>query len=57
MRLLDRLRERRHRKAHERQLAERARQQELSGQDAQQAVRDIAQRSGAAQQGTYGHGA
>jgi hypothetical protein len=57
MRILDRLRERRHRKAHEHHLAERARQQELSGQDAQQAVRDIAQRSGAAQQGTYGHGA
>jgi hypothetical protein len=56
MRLLDRLKERRHRKAHERHLAERARQRELSGEDAQEAVRDVAQRSGAAQQGTYGHG-
>ena len=55
MKLLDRLKERRHRKTHERYLAERARQQALSDQDAQQAVRDLAQNS-AAQNSTFGLG-
>jgi hypothetical protein len=51
MKLLDRIRERRHRKAHERHLAERERQQELSGQDTQRAVGDIARGAGGAGQG------
>ena len=48
--------ERRRRKAHERYLRERDRQRELSGQDAQEAVRRAAQQSGASQQGMYGQG-
>jgi hypothetical protein len=46
---------RRQRKAHRRYLAERARQQALQGQDAQDALRKFAQRS-AGIQGMYGHG-
>jgi hypothetical protein len=42
------------RKAHERYLRERDRQRELEGQDAQEAVKRVAQRSGASQQGMYG---
>ena len=45
---------RRHRKEHERIEAERARQKELAGQDAQEAVRNVAQGSAIAQQGVYG---
>jgi hypothetical protein len=45
---------RRRRKAHERYLRERDRQRELEGQDAQEAVRRVSQRSGASQQGMYG---
>ena len=55
MKLLGRLKERRHRKAHARYLAERARQQALSGQDAEQAIRDLAHNS-AAQNSTFGLG-
>jgi hypothetical protein len=54
MHLWRQLVERRQRKAHERYLGERARQRELEGQDAQEAVRRVAQRSGASQQGMYG---
>jgi hypothetical protein len=45
---------RRHRKAHERVEAERARQKALAGQDAEEAVRDVAGGSARAQQGMYG---
>jgi len=45
---------RRHRKAHERFEAERARQKALAGQDAQEAVRNVTQGSAASQQGMYG---
>ena len=55
MTLLDRLRERRRRRAHARYLAERARQQELSERDAQQSVRDLAHDT-AAQNSTFGLG-
>jgi hypothetical protein len=56
MKALDRMRERRRRKAHQRNLEERERQKQLSCQDAEEAVRAAAQGSGAAQQGMYGHG-
>ena len=56
MKALDCVRERRRRKAHQRYLDERERQEQLSGQDAEEAVRSAAQRSGTAQQGMYGHG-
>jgi hypothetical protein len=56
MKLWNRIGERRRRKAHERYLRERDRQRELSGQDAQEAVRRAAQQSGASQQGMYGQG-
>ena len=45
---------RRQRKAHERYLRERARQRELEGQDVEEAMKRVAQRSGASQQGMYG---
>jgi hypothetical protein len=45
---------RRHRKEHERVEAERARQKALAGQDAEEAVREVAQGSAVAQQGIYG---
>jgi hypothetical protein len=51
VRLWDRVIERRHRKAHERYLRERDRQRELSGQDAQRAIRDISARAAGNQQG------
>ena len=54
MNLRKRMLERQQRKAHRRYLLERARQQALHGQDPVQAVRDVARRSGAAQQGMYG---
>jgi hypothetical protein len=55
MRLFDRVKERRQRKAHERYLRERERQKELSGQDVQGAVRDVARHSsGAGQGGVFG---
>jgi hypothetical protein len=44
----------RHRKANERIEAERARQKALAGRDAEEAVREVAQGSAAAQQGMYG---
>jgi hypothetical protein len=53
---LDRLKERRRRKAHQRYLDEQERQEQISGQDAEEAVRTAAQGSGTAQQGMYGHG-
>jgi hypothetical protein len=56
MKLPRRLKERRQRKAHERYLRERERQQELEGQDTEQVIRGVAQGSAAAQQGMYGHG-
>jgi len=56
MKAVDRVRERRRRKARQRYLDERERQEQLSGQDAEEAVRSAAQRSGTAQQGMYGHG-
>ena len=46
---------RRHRKQHERIEAERARQKALAGQDAEEAVRNVAEGSAAAQ-GTFGLG-
>lgn len=54
MNLLKRYNVRRHRKAHERNLAERSRQKGLAQQDAQEAVRDAARGSASAQQGMYG---
>ena len=56
MKLWDNLIARRRRKAHERYLAESARQKELEGKDVQEAVRNVAQSSGATQQGMYGQG-
>jgi hypothetical protein len=50
MRFWERLSWRRRRKAHERYLLERALQQALERQDAQEAVRDIAIRAGGNQQ-------
>jgi hypothetical protein len=47
---------RRHRKQHERIEVERARQKVLAGQDVEEAVRNVSQASGGAQQGMYGHG-
>jgi hypothetical protein len=52
--LRERLAARRRRKAHDRYLAEAARQRALNAQDAQHAVRDTAMDSAAAQQGFYG---
>jgi hypothetical protein len=54
MKLWSRIGEKRRRKAHDRYVRERERQRELEGQDAQEAVRRVAQRSGASQQGMYG---
>lgn len=54
MKIRERLAARRREKAHRRYLEERERQKALAGQDAQEAVRDVAGRSGAAQQGMYG---
>jgi len=54
MNLWSRVIVRRQRAAHERYLRERDRQRELEGQDAQEAVRGVAQQSGASQQGMYG---
>jgi len=56
MKVWTRLVARRQRRAHDRYLRERDRQRELSGQDAQEAVRRAAQSSGASQQGMYGQG-
>jgi hypothetical protein len=55
MKLFGRVKERRQHKAHLRYLAERERQKQLSDQDAQRAVRDLAQNS-AAQNSTFGLG-
>jgi phage gp36-like protein len=54
MELWNRMVARRRRKAHERYLLERARQQALEEQDTQEAIRDAARQSGATQQGMYG---
>ena len=54
MNLWKRYSARRQRKAHERNLAERARQKALAQQDAQEAVRDAVRGSASAQQGMYG---
>jgi hypothetical protein len=54
MNIRKRMVERKQRKAHRRYLLEGARQEALSGQDPLQAVRDVARRSGGAQQGMYG---
>ncbi len=54
MNIRKRMHERKQRKAHRRYLLERARQEALAGQDPLQAVRDVARRSGGAQQGMYG---
>ena len=54
MNLRKRMLERQQRKAHRRYLLEQARQKALQGQDPLQAVRDVARRSGGAQQGMYG---
>ena len=51
MGLLGRLKDRRQRKAHERYLIERARQQALSGQDTQRVVGEVARGAGGAGQG------
>jgi hypothetical protein len=56
MNLWIRIGKRRRRRAHERYLNERARQRELEGQDAQEAVRRAAQNSAVAQQGAYWQG-
>jgi len=52
--LIQRILERRRRKAHERYLAERDRQKALSKQDVEKAMWDVARRSGASQQRMYG---
>jgi hypothetical protein len=49
-----RLLARRQLKAHRRYLAERERQRDLEGRDAQDAVREVARGSAGAQQGMYG---
>jgi hypothetical protein len=54
MRLWQRYVARRHRKAHERFEAKRARQKALANQATQEAVRAAAQGSAGAQQGMYG---
>jgi len=54
MKIRERLKARRQQKAHRRHLEERARQEALRGQDAQEAVRDVVQGSAGAQQGMYG---
>jgi hypothetical protein len=51
MQLWTRIEGRRKRKAHEAYLRERDRQQQLGGQDAQQAIRDISRRAAGNQQG------
>jgi len=51
MGLLARLKERRRRKTRERYLVERERQQELSGQDTQRVVGEVARGAGGAGQG------
>ncbi|MET0260967.1 MAG: hypothetical protein ABW227_07720 [Gaiellaceae bacterium] len=52
MKLLERLRERRRRKAHERHLEERERQKELASQDTQDAIQNAAEGWGVGGQGT-----
>ena len=51
MKLVERYKARRHQKARERYLAERERQNELSGQDTQRAVGEVARGAGGAGQG------
>jgi hypothetical protein len=56
MKLLDKLKERRHRKAHQRYLDERDRQTELEDKDAEETVREGAAGWGAAgQTGPFGN--
>jgi hypothetical protein len=52
--LRERLVARKQRKAHERYLRERARQQALQGQDVQEAIRAVSRGSAGAQQGMFG---
>jgi hypothetical protein len=54
MKFWTRITARRQKKAHERYLRERARQKALQDDDVQQRIRDVAQGSGASQQGMYG---
>jgi hypothetical protein len=54
MSIRSRLVARRQRRAHQRYVAERERQRDLQGRDAQDAVRDVARGSAGAQQGMYG---
>jgi hypothetical protein len=54
MKFWTRITARRQKKAHERYLLERARQKALQDDDVQQRIRDVAQGSGASQQGMYG---
>jgi len=56
MNLWKRYETRRHGKEHQRIEAERARQKTLAAQDAQEAVRTVAQGSATAQQSMYGSG-
>jgi len=56
MNLWKRYEARRHGKEHQRIEAERARQKTLAAQDAQEAVRTVAQGSATAQQSMYGSG-
>jgi len=56
MKLVNRLRARRRRKAHERYLQERERQRLLSELDTEQTIRDVATNWNAAGQGTSGTG-
>jgi hypothetical protein len=52
MKLLDRLKARRRRKAHERYMEERERQKKLSSQDTQDAIQNAAEGWGVGGQGT-----
>jgi hypothetical protein len=52
---MERLRGRRQRKAHQRYLRERERQQELAGKDTEQAIRNAAEGWGVGGQGTSGN--
>lgn len=54
MKLIERFKEQRRRKAHQRYAQERERQEELSGKDTQQAIRNAAEGWGVGGQGTSG---
>jgi hypothetical protein len=55
MKLLDRYRERRHRKAHQQYLAERERQRELEAQDTPRRMKEISRDAGVAGQSIDSH--